>query len=275
MKKILIITILIGLIAILAGCSSMSIEKNNDTSQNEDIVTKKPQKDNATSKSKAKSETDEKTTSKSNDAAVVFSDKKDIELLKLLGATLEPYDNVYTKAVIKMKVPDYGEIIVKQINYKQADSYYIESQNSMMGDKVHISIFDAETRYNYEYVKGETTGNKYMISDNFTKFDSLSDMGVELDDVIDEDDYGNLVTAQIEKLDGDDVVYIESKEAMDEIGLATNKMWFSIKYHHPLKWLIIAEDGSEYSSYIVEEIEVDKDFSSHITIPNDVEFTEY
>jgi outer membrane lipoprotein-sorting protein len=82
------------------------------------------------------------------------------------------------------------------------------------------------------------------------------------------------MTARVDTLDGQEVIYVETTEADGDMGEALVKMWYSVKYAMPLKYEYIV-DGELTRSYKVVSIEknikIDKD---SFTPPAGVNFVE-
>ncbi len=145
------------------------------------------------------------------------------------------------------------------------------SENNTLGEN-RITIFKKDNNTYYEYVEGETEGKKYAtmepMMDMSTKwtFDEVEDS--------EDDEFEGLIKAEMQTLDGEEVIYMEYDGLDEEDNKVIDKIWFSMDKKFPVKIESVKEDGSVSHSFKALELEVDKNFSKYVEVPKNIEFVE-
>ncbi len=273
MKKFL--PILLALVLVLSGCSK---ETTTTTTPLAEQTTAKATTEVATEESKettektteesTEEESEESTEEKSTEEESTKEESKenaqiDEELLKSVFEDLQNQDeiNYYAKSIMNMS---YGgesmEMEIIQCHYNGFD---------MTNTDGSISIYDEKEDAYYSYIEGTNEGTKMI--------DIEEDVSVSSTPTFSEESYEDLldglVAARIEKLNGEDVLYLEyldTEEGME----VTMKMWYSIKNNFPMKISVVDETGNAFMESEVTEFRTDEDFSEFVKIPKDVTFTE-
>jgi outer membrane lipoprotein-sorting protein len=161
---------------------------------------------------------------------------------------------------------------IYSVTYIDGKKTRFESDMGDFGSSITISLPEEGVVYYFD--EGNTQGTKII---GMTE-EEVYDSGYIVDDSelfseITNNPSENMV-AKVEMLDGEEVVYIESKETEEDMGEILVKMWYSVKYALPLKYEIIMDDEI-IASYQVTAIEKNVKFDSDIfSPPEDVEFME-
>ncbi len=189
------------------------------------------------------------------------------ELLKAVFSNMKKPDNIYVKT--KLSAADVPEIEM---------AMYISGQNrrfeTHISGKNNITIINEEDGFAYSYTEGESIGTKVKSETTAEATAPFSD-GLEMA-IAEDEDFEGLVVARVEKLNDKEVVYSEFKNFDEDLGGdVTQKLWYSVEYRYPLKMEIVTDAGEVTMSLEVVEIEANKDFSSKMIPPKDVEFTTY
>lgn len=117
--------------------------------------------------------------------------------------------------------------------YYDGDKSRTEIDIPDMPKSILISIPDEQIVYQYVY--GESTGMKITGVDK----EGAEEMGLMMDTSLLTaltDGASDDITAKAEKLDGEEVIYIEATQADEDMGEMLVKMWYSEKYAIPLKY---------------------------------------
>ncbi len=271
MKKVIVFLLSLSLVFSLSACSSGgSGDQTKQTTTSEQTT---EQQTEATTQAKREETTTEQTTaakadSKGDDVAKL----EGVALLKKIGEeSFKRSENFYVE--MKIESAEMPNEEMTMIMCEQGGNLRYEM--NAMGNH-HISITTVEEGYTYSYNKGEKSGYKFKYGDDFEAMDIVPDFSFEEGDLEDEATFEGLVTARYDKLDGHKVVYMEMKDFDEVLGEdVTNKIWYSVKHHYPLKTERTKVDGAVLMVMNVVEIEIDKDFSEYFKIPEDVEFETY
>ncbi len=166
----------------------------------------------------------------------------------------------------------YG-MSTKTVTYYSGENLRIESQTEA---GTNIMIYNADEGATYQYVQGQTMGTVMYDGEDEDYYDDedYGDMGMNAEaedfpDIL--SDYGDNITARIETLNGEKVIYIEVLTNEDGLD-ATMKMWYSTKYVVPLKTEMVSGGEVVFSS-VVTKIDASKLDDSIFTPPADVEFS--
>ena len=76
------------------------------------------------------------------------------------------------------------------------------------------------------------------------------------------------LSARVEMLNGEEVVYIEATESDDELGEVFVQMWYSAKYNTPLKYEVNIGDKT-MMELIVTHVEKDVTLDKSLFLPPD------
>ncbi len=268
MKKIIVFLLALSFVFSLSACSSGggSGEQDKQTTTVEQAT---EQQTEATTQAKQEETTAEQTTA-SKDAEV--ANLEGVELLKKIGnETFKKPENFYVE--MKIESAEMPNEEMTMIMCEQGGNLRYEM--NAMGNH-HISITTVEDGYTYSYNKGEKSGYKVKYGDNAEDMDIVPDFSFDEEELEDEATFEGLVTARYDKLDGHKVVYMEMKDFDEDLGEdVTTKLWYSVKHRYPIKMEMNKEDGTVIMTMHAVEIEIDKDFSEHFKIPQDVEFATY
>ncbi len=265
MKKIITILLIFCLAIGLVACSS-----DNSSQQTEATETQKTEVKADTTVATTAETTETSSTEAATEAATQTqannSNAEGVELLKSVFSNLKKVDSLYVKLTVTS--PEISG--VEMALYRDGESTRMEMN---FEGRNTVNIFNAEYGYVYSYAVGEKTGTKMKNSSS----DGFADMVPDFDaEQMSEDDFEGLVTARREKLNGQDVVYIESQDFDEDLGgNVINKIWFSEKHSFFLKMESVKPDGTVAMSMDVLEIEVNKDFSKMMVPPQDIEFVSY
>lgn len=131
-----------------------------------------------------------------------------------------------------------------------------------------ICIFLEDEGVMYSYVEGDTDGTK-MIGANS---DLAEEMGLRIDNtdllVALVEGSSEVLSARVETLNGEEVVYIEATESDDELGEVFVQMWYSVKYNTPLKYMMNIGEKT-MMELIVTHVERDVTLDKSLFLPPD------
>lgn len=262
MKKKLILVIIILTIISFVGCSNEKAvedaENLKDSTQQEAIINDEEQQQETASESEIKDEevSGEKSIDKSLQGAELLASIK-----------YKPPKNM----IIETKLTGAG-MSSTATTYHSGENSRTETLAEGLGKQ--IVIYNAKEGITYQYTEGESQGIK--LKDGEDSEDSEMAIGMsepnfaDLVDASSED-----ITARMEKLDGEDVVYIEATESDVDMGDVDVLMWYSVKYSVPLKYEM-KMNGQVMMSSVVTKIEADAKIKDDMFIPpKDIEFMEY
>ena len=153
--------------------------------------------------------------------------------------------------------------------FKKGENTRTEMESLGMG--LQIMIYNAELGATYQYVEGQTSG--------IVLYDDAEDMMSEMDmstptfvDLV--DGSGDDITARMDSLNGEEVIYIETTESDEDMGDADVFMWYSTKYCVPLKYEMYINGNLVVSSTVTHISEESID-SSLFEPPSNIEFSNY
>lgn len=188
-----------------------------------------------------------------------------------------------------------GDTLLKTLSNERPDQLMMKSELTSFGTTTQMTTYydgvNARTEMDvpnmaksilihlpeegimYSYVYGESTGVK-MTGANTTY---AEEMGLMMDTSM----FADLVnasskdmTAKVDTLDGEEVIYLEATQPDDELGEVLVKMWYSDKYATPLKYEVIMGQ-QPLASLVVTEISDDVNMDKSLfQAPSDVTFTE-
>jgi hypothetical protein len=160
----------------------------------------------------------------------------------------------------------------QMVSYYDGDNTRTETSITNYGTSVLIHL--PEDSVMYSYIEGETNGTKIIGADT----DVAEEMGLimdntelfaEITDEISED-----MSARVEMLGDEEVIYIEAHESEDDMGEGLVKMWYSVKYGIPLKYEFILGTTTTVE-YIVTSVDTNIKIDKALFIPPaEVEFRE-
>lgn len=258
-KKGLVLACILILAFSLIACGGTGVSSKTDEDNSNNQV------NNNSNENEEVEEMDEEEVQEVEEDTVLDSALAGIELLASFKA-------VSPKTLFYESEMNSPQMVVKTITYIDGSNTRTETDMGDFGTSISISLADEDVMYSYQ--KGSSEGTKIsgMNSEENLEMDDLFDDAEFLASVTDESSED--VIARVEMLDGEEVVYIESTEAEDDMGEALVKMWYSVKYAIPLKYEMYMEDEL-IVSYMVTSVDknmkMDKDL---FTPPSDVEFYE-
>jgi hypothetical protein len=267
MKKILIISIAVLMLAIGLTACSENLKTTQELNQTEDA-----QNDAQTSDTEPINDTEEL-----KEADEEVADKVDEEVSSvdknLTGfALLEsikfnaPKEFVMTT---ETTMPD-GSIAIAT-TYTKGTSTRMETKSAMFDGKM-IMIYNADEGATYQYTEGETTG--ILMLDGEEQMDMDMDMSAPtLKDLVDASSED--ITAKMDMLDGEEVIYIEATEADEDMGEGNVYMWYSVKYSVPLKYEFYLNDQLVASAAVTHIDAKEKLDDALFQKPEGVEFQEF
>ena len=268
-KTLLFIVVLI-LIVSFVGCSTEKVINKNDnpnqavenTDNNNDKQVEKSGE--VTSQDSQKQDTDEQ----KEQAKETNSFDKSLSGKELLGSIK---GNRPKTMRMESEMISFGTAS-KIITYYDADNTRTETNIAGVGESILIYLADEEVMYSY--LEGEAEGVK-MTGAN-TEY--AEEMGLMIDttslfaEITDQS--SEAMTATVENLGGEEVVYIEATEADEEIGQVLVKMWYSVKYHTPLKYEVFMGESRMMQlnvTKVEKDVKIDK---ALFTPPSNVSFKE-
>ncbi|WP_304509912.1 hypothetical protein [Anaerotignum sp.] len=175
------------------------------------------------------------------------------------------------KLMIKSEMTASG-LTTKMTTYYDGDKTRTEVESPNLPQSVLISLPSEGVMYTY--VSGQSDGFKMVGADNTY----AEEMGLMVDDsellteIVDES--SDDIIARVETLDGEEVIYIETSEADEEMGNVLVKMWYSNKYGTPLKYEVIMNETTMMELKVTEINDKEKIDDSLFVPPSDVNFQE-
>ena len=172
--------------------------------------------------------------------------------------------------MIETEATGMNGMVSKAKTYYKNDNFRMETENPALGTQV--VIYNAEEGATYQYTKGEMTGI-VMYDDEDSDSDSDSDMSMPtLADLA--EDASEDVIARVEKLDGEEVIYIETIET-EEMGDSKACMWYSSKYSVPMKSEMYVGGELMFRS-VVTNIDANAKINDELfALPTDIDISEY
>lgn len=262
MKKKIIFMLIVVLIMSVVGCSNEkaieNTENSTDNTQQAATTNNDEKQQEAATESEIKKE--EAPKEKSIDISLQGAD---------LLASIKY--NPPKSMIIETKLTGSG-MESKAITYYSGENSRTETSAEGLGKQ--IVIYNAEEGITYQYTEGESQGVK-LIDDEDPEDNEMAEgmwepNFADLVDASSED-----ITARVENLDGEEVVYIEATESDEDMGDVDVLMWYSVKYSVPLKYEM-QMNGQVMMSAVVTKIEADAKIDHDMFIPpNDIEFMEY
>lgn len=157
--------------------------------------------------------------------------------------------------------------------YTEGDKSRSEVMMDGFGTMITISLNNGEEIYSWE--DGATEGTKIvgMSVEEASELGYMSDNSELFAEITDESSPD--MTARVDVLDGEEVIYIEANESDGDVGEVDVFMWYSVKYATPLKYEMYMGGEDPIVSYVVTDIDKKMNIdNSMFTPPSDVEFME-
>ena len=189
------------------------------------------------------------------------------DLLASIGEATAPSKLVMTSESTMMG----AKTITK--TYTEGDKTRSEVMMDGFGTMITISLNNGEEIYSWE--DGATEGTKIvgMSVEEAAEFGYMSDDSELFAEITDESSPD--LTARVDVLNGEEVIYIEGKESDGDAGEVDIFMWYSVKYATPLKYEMYMGGEEPVASYIVTDIDKKMNIdNSMFTPPAEVNFTE-
>ncbi len=253
MKKFLTFVVILALVVFAVSCSSGD-EKKEETK--EETKTEQVEENKQESKDEEEKPEEEAKEESSEEVTQESSGEKDVDLLKSL--MYEEPKSISFKATITIQ--GMGESTMSM--YSMGENYRMENE---LNGEVNVVIYNHEEGMTYTYVEGQKTGYKYPTASDSTTMEVDTSFEIEEDEM----DYYDVIKK--DKLDGKDVIYLESKDTNSD-GTFITKSWISEEYRMPLKMQVIDESGSVISEMVYSDIVIDADISDKFIPPSDVSF---
>ena len=267
MKKAIALLIVALLVLAVTACGPKSGDAAEPSAASESTapVSSEPNAPETT----APAETANNSEPKAEDAAAFDESLTDSELI----ASLSALPTEMPKNLMMETESDAYGMTTKTVTYYSGENLRIESQTEA---GTSIMIYNADEGATYQYMQGQTTGTVMYDGEDEDYYDDedYGDMGMDAEA---EDfsailsDYGDNITARIETLNGEKVIYIEVLTSEEGLN-ATMKMWYSTKYLVPLKTEMVS-GGEVVVSSVVTKIDASKLDDSLFKAPAGVEFT--
>lgn len=253
--KLLIVLMILTLMVSIVGCSSEEPTKSTDdinettnveeTEVNEDV------------------DTDEENKTVETDIKPLDTSLEGIDLINSLSSEKPK------SMMIKTEVTAFGMATISTAYY---DGENFRTETDVQGLGTTVLISNAKDGAMYSYTEGQSQGVKIIDADTdfAEEMGLMMDMGSKFSAIIDASSED--IIARVEKLDGEEVIYIEATEADEEMGEVDVFMWYSTKYCTPLKYEIVLGEQPMLTLKVVEiekNINIDKDM---FYPPSDVAF---
>jgi outer membrane lipoprotein-sorting protein/outer membrane murein-binding lipoprotein Lpp len=172
--------------------------------------------------------------------------------------------------IMEAEVTGFEGFVSKTITYNKGQNSRMETEGADVGKQ--IVIYNADEGATYQYKEGDAQGIVMLDGED----EDAMEMGMATPtfaDLVDESSEN--IVARVEKLDGEEVIYIETKESEGAEGEATVYMWYSPKYSVPLKYEFHM-NGKRMLSSVITKIEADVAVDDdYFTPPSDVKFMNY
>lgn len=255
-NKFLLIALVLIMIFTITGCSAEkpveNVEEVNSQQNAETAVeTEKPNTEEVEVEEPIVKET------------IIDSSLEGIELLKSISGERPK------KMKMIMDMTTMG-MTTSSTLYYDGNNSRTESLVEGVGTSVQIYNADKEEMYNYVEGTGEGIRVSGMDVKSFEEAGSIMDLDVKFSE-LKEEAPDNFI-ARVEKLDAEEVVYLEATESDEEMGDVLVKMWYSVKYNIPLKYEV-AMGQQQLMSLSVVEIEKDIKIDENMFVaPSDVIF---
>ncbi len=231
----------------------------NTESQEGNSNEKMDSKNNIETSMNNKEEESEETTDITLDASL-----SGLDLLKSITSSRP-------KSMIMESTMDAGGMTTKTITYYNGDDVRTESE--MEGYDTTVSLYFPAQETVYTYVLNSTEGTKITGLSMEDASGVVPSDNMELFAAINEEASPDL-TARVETLNGEEVIYIESSEVDEEMGDAEIHMWYSAKYATVLKYELYM-NGGLYMTYQVTSIDKNVNIDKDLFVPPaDVTFAE-
>ncbi|MBN2899823.1 MAG: hypothetical protein JXO44_13725, partial [Clostridia bacterium] len=175
-----------------------------------------------------------------------------------------------SKLLIESEMVAFG-MTTKMKTYYENNNSRTEIDVTDMEKSVLINLGDEGVMYQYVY--GEENGIKMTdVTEDYAEEMSLRmdvSMLADMTEASSED-----VTARVETLDGEEVIYIEATESDEDMGEVLVKMWYSEKYATPLKYEVIVGETTMASMHVTK-VTTSVNFDQSMFVPpSDVAFQE-
>lgn len=258
-NKICIIALTFIMTLGLVACGADDTSKDEDENQTQEIsenVEDEEQKEEV-------EETEEQEEVSEED----FDDSLEgLDLLKSISG------NRPDTVIMKMEMATYG-MTTSMTSYYDGGNTRTETVIEGLGTSVSIYNEDDEAMYSYTEI-GESKENGIRITgvdmEEAEESGLMVDFNSEFTEISKE--VSDEMTVRVEDLDGEEVVYIETTEADEDMGDVLVKMWYSVKYNVPLKYEVIS---GEQTLILVKVVEIEKDIKidkSMFEAPTDLDF---
>lgn len=261
MKKIVVLMIVMVMSLGLVACDSMvpANEKSEEavvtektekeTTKEEATDDKKEEVQEEVTKEEVEEKTEEKTEEVANDVEI---DTSLTDLALLYEIAIHMPETIITTT--KSAMTDGSEMI--SLMYKDGENYRMESTSQEGGTQ--IMIYNDELGESYMYSVGEEHGILSTDGEDLDEDGMGESFDVDLDgatyaDLFEDEDMPN-VKANVEKLDGEDVVHVETFSE-DEGATMVVHNWYNMKYMVAMKTEMYMNDALVMSS-VVSDIQV-------------------
>ncbi len=206
------------------------------------------------------------------------SQETEIQETKALNSSLEGAELLNSLSMSKpksmkmvMEINTFGTKTISTVYYDGDNS---RAETVVDGIGTNVVINNAAEKVVYNYVEGSGQGVKIIDADSELVEEAglMMDMSTKLAAITDASSED--ITARVETLDGEEVVYIEATEADEDMGDMLVKMWYSTKYSAPLKYEVITGEQPLMTLKMVEIESGIKVDPSMFEPASDIEFQE-
>ncbi|MDD2375229.1 MAG: hypothetical protein PHE63_10955 [Eubacteriales bacterium] len=283
MKKILALTIILGLLLTVCGCGA------NETSSTTKLTTEaEPTKTSeVASDSEASSETDEQAESVSEATNETEEDSTNVSGSGGLKIADKSLTGIALLESIDWSMPDSYQYMAEVTNtngetfsmvfWSDGDNIRMES-DSVQDTGRSIMIYNAAEAMTYQYIEGESQG--VAMSDDEEDIDDDEESGeiegLDIEALVDDSDEYDKLIAEIKPYEtgGEDALYVEMVYTEDSAEMRS-VIWYSLESG----FLISSEQyyaGSLISSQKIKDfVSPFKEDTSIFSPPADVEFIDY
>ncbi len=270
-KQFLMITLVLVLLFIFVGCSSEKPSSNAEATNSQ----QNSEQENETEKLIVEDKSSEQPVEASEDKEI--KDEKEIvengtpveEDTPIIGtsidSSLEGIELLQSisgdrpkKLKMKMDMVAMGMTTSSTVYYDGDDS---RTETAIEGMGTSVQIYNEEEKAMYTYLEDATNGTRVTGIDveSFQETSSMIDLDMEFIKLKEEAPAGFI--ARVEKLDSEEVVYLEATVTDEEMGEVLVKMWYSTKYNTPLQYQIAMGEQQLMSLKVVEidkNVNIDK-----------------
>lgn len=213
-----------------------------------------------------------------NNAAESSTQEAEVLVDQPIDSSLEGLDLINSLSskkpktmIIKTEMAAYGTTTTSTAYY---DGKKSRTEVFTEGLGNNILIHDLDKDIMYSYIEGSGEGTK-IINANVESAEEMglaTDMNTKLAAIKGSD--SNDVIAKVDTLDGEEVVYIETRESEEEMGEVTVKMWYSVKYNTPLKYEVYLGENNMMSLKVIDIQKNVKIDNKLFVPPSDINFQE-